>query len=179
MKRDIVKPLFQEISHVIDNTRLKVAYQANSALVMLYWQIGQRINQDVLKHERAEYGEQIIRQLAKQLKTHYGSGFEATLLFRMVRFVKIYPEPKIVATLSQLLSWSHFRELISIEDTLKRDFYTEMCHIENWSVRLLRQKIDGMLYERTAITKKPDKIIKAELIKLKQEDLMYASDELV
>jgi predicted nuclease of restriction endonuclease-like (RecB) superfamily len=88
----------------------------------------------------------------------------------MVRFSKLFPEEKIVVTLSPLLSWSKFIELIAIEDQLKRDFYTEMCRIENWSVRELRNKIDGMLFERTAISKKPDKLIRQELENLNKND---------
>lgn len=134
-------------------------------------QIGYRINQDILKNTRAEYGESVIKQLAKHLTFQYGSGFDVPNLTRMVRIVKFYPDQKIVATLSQQLSWSHFVKLISIEDELKRDFYAELCRLERWSVRGLREKIDGMLYERTAIAKKPEGVIRSELQKLKQGNL--------
>ena len=83
----------------------------------------------------------------------------------MVRFAKLYPEQTVV-TLSPLLSWSHFIELISLDDLLKRQFYTEMCRLEHWSVRELRKKIDGMLYERTAISRQPEIVIQEELKKL-------------
>lgn len=83
----------------------------------------------------------------------------------MVQFAKLYPE-EIVATLSRLLSWSHFVELITFEDPVKRQFYSEMCRLENWSVRLLRKQIDSMLYERTAISKAPKELIKQELNEL-------------
>ena len=76
----------------------------------------------------------------------------------------------IVATLSQQLGWSHFKEIIPQDDDLKRDFYTEMCRIERWSVRTLRQKISGMLFERTALSRKPAELAKQELLKLREED---------
>ncbi len=96
----------------------------------------------------------------------------------MVKFAKMYDDEKIVATLSPLFSWSKFIELIAIEDPLKRQFYSEMCHLENWSVRILRQKISGLLYERTAISHKPEELIKEELAKFHKtknltEDLVF------
>jgi hypothetical protein len=70
----------------------------------------------------------------------------------MMRFAECFPEEQIVATLSQQLGWSHFKEIVPLDDGLKRDFYAEMCRIERWSVRSLRQKISGMLFERTALS---------------------------
>jgi predicted nuclease of restriction endonuclease-like (RecB) superfamily len=78
----------------------------------------------------------------------------------------------IVSTLSRQLSWSHFLDLIYIDDPLKRVFYTEMCRLEQWSVRTLRAKLDGMLYERTALSKKPEELAKSELAPLRKEDRM-------
>ena len=155
--------LFNDVSQLIDTARTKVAYYADSSLVELYWQIGQRINFAILKNERAQYGEKIIKHLSQQLTLHYGNGFNSRSLFRMVKFAKIYDDKKIVVTLSRQFSWSKFIELIAIEDPLKRQFYTEMCRIEHWSVRDLRKKIAGMLYERTAISHKPENVIKQEL----------------
>jgi predicted nuclease of restriction endonuclease-like (RecB) superfamily len=180
----IVKPeLFNDVRQFIETARMQVARYANSASVMLYWQIGHRINQDILKNARAEYGEKVISEIAKFLKEHYGSAFDRYNLSRMVRFAKIYSEPQIVVTLSQQLTWSHFVKLIIIDDSLKRDFYTEMCRLQGWTVRGLREKIDSMLYERTAIAKQPEPVIKAELKKLKQGDLtnpdLYLQDPCV
>src|SRR5580692_6261517 len=141
----IVKPeLFNDVRQFIETARMQVARYANSASVMLYWQIGHRINQDILKNARAEYGEKVISEIAKFLKEHYGSAFDRYNLSRMVRFAKIYSEPQIVVTLSQQLTWSHFVKLIIIDDSLKRDFYTEMCRLQGWTVRGLREKIDSM-----------------------------------
>lgn len=163
MMNDVTTHLFSDVSKLINSARKQAAGYINSSLVLLYWRIGQRIYRDVLKEERAEYGDQMIKQLAQQLSANYGRGFNARALFRIVRFAKLYPEEGKVVTLSPLLSWSHFVELISFTDPLKRQFYTEMCRLEHWSVRELRKKVDGMLYERTAISHKPDEIIQQDL----------------
>ncbi|GAH15931.1 unnamed protein product, partial [marine sediment metagenome] len=87
-----------------------------------------------------------------------------------VRFAEAFPDTQIVATLSRQLSWSHFKEILPFKKPLQRDFYAEMCRLERWSVRTLRKKIDGMLYERTAISKKPEELAKKELTALREED---------
>jgi hypothetical protein len=88
----------------------------------------------------------------------------------MLRFTEAFPEPAIVQTLSAQLAWSHFVEIIPLEDPLRREFYAEMCRLERWSVRTLRAKIGGMLFERTAIAKKPEEVAQRELEGLRQED---------
>ena len=172
MAENITTNLFEDIWQLIEAARTQIAHYANSGLVMLYRHIGDRINQDVLQQERAGYGEQVIQQLSEKLREKYGSGFDRPNLSRMVRFARLYPAEQISVTLSHQLSWSQFVRLMAIEDPLKRDFYTEMCRLERWSVRGLRQKIDNLLYERTALAKQPEPVIKAELEKLRQGDLM-------
>lgn len=88
----------------------------------------------------------------------------------MMTFAQTFPDERIVAALSQHLSWSHFVELLPLDDSLKRDFYAEMCRVERWSVRTLRQKIDGLLFERTAVSKKPAELIQRDLAALRDED---------
>lgn len=163
--------LIGNIIRHIEEAKSRVAGYANSTLVVLYWQIGCLINQESLKNKRAEYGAQILSQMAQKLTTLYGNGFDFPNLSRMVKFARLYPEQEIMVTMSQQLSWSHIIRLIVIEDQLKREFYAEMCRLERWSVRTLRQKIDSMLYERTAISKRPEKVITTELNKLKAGDL--------
>ena len=165
------KSLFLDIKNIIDSAKKDLAVQVNSTMSALYWEIGNRINQDLLKEKRAEYGKQIVSQLAKQLQTEYGSNsFSEKNLRRMMQFASVFPDRKIVATLLRQFSWSHFTLFIPIQDELKRSFYMEMCRLENWSVRTLREKIDGMLYERTAISKKSEETIKNELAGLKDSD---------
>ena len=138
--------------------------------VGLHWQIGSRIRQDILKEKRADYGEEIISTLSRQLAVEYGRGFSRRNLFNMIRFAEVFPDERIVHALSAQLTWTHFREIIYLDDSLQRDFYAEMCRIERWNTRTLKSKIQGMLYERTAISKKPEKLIEKDLAALREED---------
>ncbi len=88
----------------------------------------------------------------------------------MIRFAEAFTDFQIVSALRRQLTWTHFRQLIYFDDDLKRDFYAEMCRIEKWSTRRLQEKIDGMLFERTALSKKPAKLAAQELQKLRAED---------
>lgn len=90
----------------------------------------------------------------------------------MIKFSQLFHDFQIVSTLSRQLSWSHFILLCTIDDALKRDFYVEMCRIDFWSVRELQKQIDSMLYERTAISKKPEEIIRSEITQLQQQDTL-------
>ena len=163
--------LFLEIKKIVDSAKKEVAVLVNSTMTALYWEIGNKINQNLLKDQRAEYGKQIVSQLSVQLQTEYGTNsFSEKNIRRMMQFATVFPDRKIVATLLRQFSWSHFTLFIPIEDELKRSFYMEMCRLENWSVRTLREKIDGMLYERTAISRKSDETIKNEISNLKESD---------
>jgi len=162
--------LLHDIRRLIEDARSTVAVTVNSVLTMLYWQVGKRINKEILKYGRAEYGASILPTLSAKLVPLHGEGFGERNLARMVKIAAVLPDEQIVATLSRQLSWSHFIEIIPIEDQLKRDFYAEMCRIERWSVRTLRQKIDSMLYERTAISRKPEELVRQELDVLRNED---------
>ena len=169
--------LLKEVRELIVSTRQTVAHGVNAALVLLYWKVGERIRRDVLKEKRAEYGEEILLTLSRQLASEFGSGFTEKNLRRMTQFAELFPDSQIVATLSRELGWSHFVELLPLKKHLQRDFYAEMCRVERWSVRTLRQKIAGMLYERTALSKKPDQLIEHEIEKLRVED--HLSPDLV
>ena len=136
--------------------RQTVAQGVDSALVLLYWQIGQRIRTDTLKAKRADYGEQIFRALSEKLTAEFGRGFTERNLASMVRCAEAFPDAKILHALRTNLSWTHLRRVVYIDDPLKRDFYAEMCRIERWNTRTLHDKIQSMLYERTALSKKPD-----------------------
>jgi predicted nuclease of restriction endonuclease-like (RecB) superfamily len=162
--------LLADVRALIEQARDATARAVNSALVLLYWSIGDRIRRDVLREKRADYGEQIVAALSKELASEYGPGYSRAALWRMVQFVEVFPEQQIIATLSRQLGWSHFVEIIPIKDQFKRDFYAEMCRVERWSVRTLRQKIGGMLFERTALSRKPAELAEQELAKLKRAD---------
>jgi len=172
-KKDLFVPetaLIHDIRRMIDKTRTLVASAVNVGLTKLYWEIGKRIHQEILAGDRADYGKQILATLSQELSQRYGSGFSYSTLTRMVKFYESFQDETIVAILSQQLSWSHFRELLPLEKPLQRDFYAEMCRVEGWSVRTLRRKIDSMVYERTAISRKPGAVIRHEIDVLRKED---------
>jgi predicted nuclease of restriction endonuclease-like (RecB) superfamily len=164
------KVLLKDLRELIAGARQDVARQVNSALVLLYWRIGKRIHRDILKEKRAEYGEQIVSAVSRELAAEFGQGFSSRNLWHMIRFAEVFPDEGIVNALSTQLGWTHFRHIIALDDPLKRDFYAEMCRIERWSTRTLEKKISGMLFERTALSKKPDKLIREELDTLRAED---------
>jgi len=164
--------LLHDLRHLIEDTRSTVATTVNAALTMLYWRVGKRINADILHGERADYGQEIVATLSQQLSQEFGNGFNYSALTRMIKFAEVFPDEQIVVTLLRQLSWSHFLSLISLKDQLQREFYTEMCRIEHWSVRTLRTKIGSMLFERTALSRKPEKLIAHELEQLRQDDLL-------
>ncbi len=159
-----------EICQLIDESRQFVAQNINSALSMLYWKIGKRINNEILNNQRAEYGKQIVASLVRQLTDEYGKSYSEKNIRRMMQFAECFPDEQIVAPLMRQLTWTHFTLLLPLKQPLQREFYAEMCRIEKWSVRTLRQKIDSMLFERTAISQKPDELIKNELENLRTDD---------
>jgi predicted nuclease of restriction endonuclease-like (RecB) superfamily len=162
--------LIADVRAMIEQTREGVARTVNAGMTLLYWRIGKRIQTEVLGNQRAEYGKEILATLSQELTAEFGKGFSYSALTRMLKFAENFPKASIVATLSRQLGWSHFKEIIPLNDDLARDFYAEMCRVERWSVRTLRQKIDSMLFERTAISKKPEELAKAELAALRADD---------
>jgi predicted nuclease of restriction endonuclease-like (RecB) superfamily len=162
--------LIGDIRGLIDSAKSRIARSVNQEMTLLYWHIGKRIQEEILHNERADYGEKIIYSLASQLQEEYGKGFSKTNLFEMVRLFDIFPHFEIFQTLSGKLCWSHFVVLLNIKDPLKRDFYAEMCRIDGWSVRTLREKIGKLLYERTALSKQPDAVISDSLALVKENN---------
>jgi predicted nuclease of restriction endonuclease-like (RecB) superfamily len=162
--------LINDLVALIEEGKNQLAYAANATMTITYWNIGKRINNEVLNNQRAEYGKQIVVSVSRQLTVQYGRSFEEKSLRRMMQFAHIFDDEQIVVSLIRQLSWTHFIALIPIKDELQRDFYTQMCRIEGWNVKTLRKKIDSMLFERTALSKKPDDLIKEELKALKETD---------
>ncbi len=164
------KGLLADVRGMILEARQTVARGVNAALVVLYWNIGQRIRRDILREKRAEYGERIVAALGRQLEREFGRGYGEKNLRRMIQFAAVFPDEKIVAALRRQLGWTHFKAIIPMADPLKRDFYAEMCRMENWSTRTLTKKIGSLLFERTALSKEPDRLIRQELESLRAED---------
>ena len=161
--------LFEQIKNIIEQTKQNVAISVNSSLTIMYWEIGNKINQDILKNQRAEYGKEIVVTLSRQLQDNFGKGFDEKNLRRMMQFANAIEKQKVV-TLSRQLSWSHFLALLPLQESLKIEFYAQMSIVQNWGVRTLRERIDSMLYERTALSKQPEELIKYELDNIKQEE---------
>jgi hypothetical protein len=164
------KTLLADIRELIHTAHDNAARNVNSALVVLYWQVGTRILHDILNSRRADYGKKIFHTLSGKLTKEFGRGYTMTNLAYMVRFAEVFPDPKILHALRAKLSWTHFRQIIYLDDPLQREFYAEMCRMENWSTRTLEKKIQSMLYERTALSRKPDKLIAREIKKLRKDD---------
>jgi predicted nuclease of restriction endonuclease-like (RecB) superfamily len=149
--KTVGQALLSDLSLLIEQSRNYVVVQANSVMTMLFWNVGKRINDDILQNKRADYGKQIVATLAQQLAEKYGSNFEAKNLRRMMQFAEEFPDPEIVATLSRQLSWSHFKELIPIKEEKARLFYANETAERNFGVRELHQSIERKEYERTEI----------------------------
>lgn len=163
-------PLLDDLRSLIDQSRQRIASVINAELTQLYWAIGKRINEEILNQTRAEYGKQTIRRLSERLIAEFGRGFSVANLTNAVELARLYPAPGIIQTLSEQFAWSHFVTFVTIKDELRRDFYMQMARIERWSVRTLQKKMDGMLFERTAISRLPKETIRQELAQLREDD---------
>ena len=170
LKRAAADPLLTDLRQMIAEAREQVGRTVNAGLTLLYWEVGTRIRKDILQDARAEYGGKIVSAVGRQLEREFGRGFGDKNLRRMIQFAEVFPEREIVVSLIRQLSWTHFIALIPLSKPLQRDFYAEMCRVERWSVSALREKIGGMLYERTALSKKPAKLAEQELKALRDED---------
>ena len=167
-----IESLYTDISGMIYNTKNDIKNQMNNSIIALYWNIGKKLSNEILQGQKAEYGKNLIGELSSRLTTEYGKGFEKSSVFKMVKFYEEFSDFEKVMILSQQLTWSHFVELLPIQDGLKRDFYAAMCKNENWSVRTLRERKKSMLYERTAISKRPEETIANEIAELRDEKKM-------
>ncbi len=143
--------LLTELSQLIEQSQQQVVSQANSTLTQLFWQVGKRINEDILQNKRADYGKQIVPTLSAQLQERYGRNFELGNLRRMMQFAEQFPDVQIVATLSRQLSWSHFRELIPLKSQEARQFYAQASATQTLGVRELRKQISTKTFERSSI----------------------------
>jgi predicted nuclease of restriction endonuclease-like (RecB) superfamily len=165
--------LIKDLRQIIEQARGHVAATANYELTMMYWHLGERINREVLGNQRAEYGKQIVAQVATQLQEDYGKkGFEIRNIRRMMQFAALFPQEQIVSQAATQLTWSHFMEVLPLKNDIAREFYITLAASERWGRNRLRKEIDGMLFERTAIATKPDELIKKELSTLRDNDVM-------
>ena len=115
-------PLLADVRQLIDSARQRVASTVNAELTQLYWQIGSRVNAELLKGQRAEYGKQVVAELARQLTTDFGKGWSEQQLRHRVRLADTFPVDQILSTVRRELTWSHLKSLIYIDEPLKREF---------------------------------------------------------
>lgn len=162
--------LIADLRDLIESSRQRAASAVNVELVVLYWSIGMRIHAEILGGERGDYGAEIVATVSRELTLAYGRGFTAKALWRMVQCAQAFPEVERLRAIATRLTWSHLVELLPLDRPLQREFYAEMCRLEGWSVRVLRERIAGMLYERTALSREPEETVRAELARLRGED---------
>jgi predicted nuclease of restriction endonuclease-like (RecB) superfamily len=162
--------LLRDVRELILAARSRVAQSVDASLTMLYWQVGIRIRREILEGKRARYGEKVVAAVATRLEVEFGRGFGEKNLRRMVQFAEQFPDEQIVAALLRQLGWTHFTLLLPIKDSLRREFYAEMCRIERWNTRTLQRKIQSMLFERTALSRRPEQLAQVEIKALRERD---------
>jgi predicted nuclease of restriction endonuclease-like (RecB) superfamily len=164
--------IFDRISGLIEQARKRIATTINEEMVLLYWNIGKTIREEIIKSKRAGYGELIVQSLTAQLVAKYGRGFSKRNLWYMIQLYDEYPILQSLLGELKGLSWTHIITLLPIKDSLKREFYATLCQKERWSTRILQDRLNSMLYERTALSKLPEETIKNQLKELKEKDKM-------
>ena len=147
---------FNNIKDLVINSRNKVYQTVNTEMLNLYWNIGKIIMEIQQGDERASYGDAVLEKLSQKLTNEFGKGFSSRNLRTMRKFYLMYPNWK---TVSSQLSWSHYLELIKIEEVNKRNFYLNECINSKWSVRELQRQRDSLLYERLSISADKEKIL--------------------
>ena len=180
----VEEQLFSDVCSIIEGTRNRIATYLNTEVCMTNWYVGKRIKEDVLKNQRAEYGQQILKNLASRLSEKYGTGWGVGKLKHCVRSAYLFTEEEIGYAVRSQLTWTHLRSLMGVKDELARTFYMEMCRMEHWDTRTLDDKIDTQLYERTAISRRPEEVINRELQNVKETntlvpDLVFRSSYLL
>lgn len=151
MNNKIESKLFTDLAQIIEQGKNQLVKQVNSTITMVYWQVGKRINEDVLNNQRAEYGKQIVPTVSAQLEKQYGRQFTEKNLRRMMRFAEVFPDFEIVAPLVRQLSWSHFLLLLPIKSHEAKLFYAKKSIEESLGKRELRKQIEHKAYERGEI----------------------------
>jgi len=143
--------LLSDISLLIEQSKQHISTQANSAFTLLFWQIGKRINDEILQHKRADYGKQIVPTVSAQLELKYGRNFTEKNVRRMIKFSELFTDYSIVVTLSRQLSWSHFVELLPIKTPDARLYYAQLTASGTLGIRDLRKQIASKAFERSEI----------------------------
>lgn len=173
VKNILYAGLISDIGGIFNEGRKQAFYAVNSILVKAYWEIGKRIIEfEQNGSERAKYGDELLIQLSKDLTLRYGKGFSRSNLTYMRLFYLKYPKSE---TVSHKLSWSHYFELLKIDELLERNFYEKQCILDNWSIRELKRQKDSALFHRLALSKDAKQIIKLS----KQGNIIEKAEDLI
>ena len=151
-----INNIFDNIKDLVINSRNKVYQTVNTEMLSLYWNIGKAIMEIQQGDERASYGDAVLEKLSEKLTNEFGKGFSKRNLERMRKFYICFP---IATTVSSQLSWSHYLEIIKIEEEQKRNFYIKETINSRWSVRKLQRQRDSLLYERLTLSADKEKIL--------------------
>ena len=151
-----INPIFEEIKGLVNNSRDRVYSAVNTEMLNLYWNIGKIIMEIQQGNERANYGDAVLKKLSEKLTNEFGKGFSKRNLERMRKFYMCF---QIATTVSPQLSWSHYLELIKIEEENKRNFYLKEAINSKWSVRELQRQKNSLLYERLALSQNKEKVL--------------------
>jgi len=166
--------LYNDVCQIIDGARGRIATYVNTEACLTNWYVGKRIKEDVLYNKRAEYGKQVVKNLSVKLTERYGSGWGYEKLKHCVRSAYLFSEEEIRYATRTQLNWTHLRSLMGIKDPLERQFYAQMCSSEHWDTRTLDEKIDKQLYLQTALSRKPEEVIKKELEESKTKNQLLS-----
>ena len=150
--------LIRNIGSLLETGKKQAVSAVNQAMVRTYWEIGKHIVEyEQAGDEKAEYGSETLKRLSRDLTERYGNGFGMSNINKMRKFYSLYP---ILQTVSAKLSWSHYVELLKIEDYMERSFYLKECEQENWGVRELRRQMKSMLFQRLVLSKEKTEVIR-------------------
>lgn len=150
--------LIRNIGSLLETGKKQAVSAVNQAMVRTYWEIGKHIVEyEQAGNEKAEYGSETLKRLSRDLTERYGNGFGMSNINKMRKFYSLYP---ILQTVSAKLSWSHYVELLKIEDYMERSFYLKECEQENWGVRELRRQMKSMLFQRLVLSKEKTEVIR-------------------
>ena len=142
--------MIEEITNLVNEVKSKLVNEINKSIVYVYWNIGKIIVSNESEYNnRLEYGKEVLKGLSDELTKYLGKGYSVSNLKYMRMFYKAYPN---FNEISSNLSWSHYLELMIIEDRDKRNFYEKECINSNWSVRELRRQLDTSLFERLLLS---------------------------
>jgi len=158
MRETEYESLLQNVGNALSRGRQRVASYIGTQTVRTYWEIGKYIVEyEQNGHEKAEYGSDLLNRLSKDMRERYGKGFGRSSIYNMRKLFLTYPK---IQTLSGFLTWSHYVELLKIEDPLERSFYEKQAENEQWGVRELKRQRVSLLFQRLALSTDKDSVLK-------------------